>query len=405
MKTNKLFFLISLLFLSSISYGQLTLDVNGNTIFGNKDVISTGISITDLSTVNRPYPFKVIRSGDGNMVGVFRYNVTTDADIHRGRGIRINHNGAVFVGQPFDAMNHNLMNYPGLFTLSGYYHPYIFDLYTDMYTDAIRLQTKNSNNIFSETFKVNRLGEVYSTGVRLTSDISLKKEIETIPSPLEKIMQLRGVTYQDNLFTDQAKAILKETYEKAKEKNPEITSETFRQIQSEKSRKRMGVVAQEVEKVIPEVIRTREDGLKTVAYSELVGLLIEAVKEQQGMIDKLNREVASLKSSQEMKPLKTTAFSETITGIDHVLSGCILSQNTPNPFTEQTEISYFLSSGMKDAFICVFDLKGKTLMKLEALPGNKGVTIPGSQLQAGVYMYSLVVGGQIVDTKQMILTR
>jgi hypothetical protein len=49
----------------------------------------------------------------------------------------------------------------------------------------------------------------------------------------------------------------------------------------------IGVIAQEVEKVIPEVVTTRDNGYKAVKYEKIVALLIEAIKEQQSQIDEL----------------------------------------------------------------------------------------------------------------------
>jgi hypothetical protein len=81
------------------------------------------------------------------------------------------------------------------------------------------------------------------------SDIRVKKDIETIPDALDKVNKLRGVTYKR---TDEGS-----------------TDKTM-----------MGVIAQEVEEVIPEVVTTKEsDGHKAVAYGNMVGVLIEAVKE------------------------------------------------------------------------------------------------------------------------------
>ncbi len=53
----------------------------------------------------------------------------------------------------------------------------------------------------------------------------------------------------------------------------------------------LGLIAQEVEKVLPELIETGDDGLKRVNYSNMIGLLIEAIKEQQVRIEELERKV------------------------------------------------------------------------------------------------------------------
>ena len=57
----------------------------------------------------------------------------------------------------------------------------------------------------------------------------------------------------------------------------------------------VGVVAQEVEEVLPEVVTTRKDGYKAVKYEKIVALLIEGMKEQQAEIDLLKEEVKKLK--------------------------------------------------------------------------------------------------------------
>ena len=50
----------------------------------------------------------------------------------------------------------------------------------------------------------------------------------------------------------------------------------------------MGVIAQEIEEVLPEIVVTRENGYKAVRYEKIVPLLIETIKEQQKQINKLN---------------------------------------------------------------------------------------------------------------------
>ena len=91
------------------------------------------------------------------------------------------------------------------------------------------------------------------------SDERLKDNIEIIDNAVEKVFQLRGVTY-----------------------NRTDTEEPFRQT---------GVIAQEVEKVLPEAVITADDEMQTksVAYGNMVGLLIEAVKELKAEIEELKK--------------------------------------------------------------------------------------------------------------------
>jgi hypothetical protein len=57
----------------------------------------------------------------------------------------------------------------------------------------------------------------------------------------------------------------------------------------ENNKPSLGVIAQEVEKILPEVVETNEDGTKSVSYGNIVGLLIEAIKEQQIRIEELEK--------------------------------------------------------------------------------------------------------------------
>ena len=93
-----------------------------------------------------------------------------------------------------------------------------------------------------------------------SSDISLKDNIRPIESAIFKVQQIRGVTFDWN------------------EKSTELQQEKGHDV---------GLIAQEVEKVLPEVVQIREDGIKAIAYEKVVPLLVEAIKEQQTTIENL----------------------------------------------------------------------------------------------------------------------
>ena len=99
---------------------------------------------------------------------------------------------------------------------------------------------------------ISSIGTLSASEVTATSDERLKSDIKTIDNALEKVMNMRGVS-----FTKQAE-------------------------------KGIGVIAQEVEKIIPEVVHDGE--YKSVAYGNMVGVLIEAIKEQQKQIDELKKD-------------------------------------------------------------------------------------------------------------------
>lgn len=97
-----------------------------------------------------------------------------------------------------------------------------------------------------------------------SSDASLIEEVKVIVDALEKVSNLRGVTW---IWKDKARD----------------------------NGVQMGLVAQEVEKVIPEVVSSETDGKKSVAYTQLIGLLIESIKELTVENDTVKNEYADIK--------------------------------------------------------------------------------------------------------------
>ena len=88
------------------------------------------------------------------------------------------------------------------------------------------------------------------------------------------------------------------------------------------------------------------------------------------------------------------------------MQDCKLYQNQPNPFTETTVIWYELPQGTRGAGLQVFDMQGRKVMERE-LPQGIGTgqeEIKGNSLQPGMYTYSLVVSGKVMDSKKMVVT-
>jgi len=92
-----------------------------------------------------------------------------------------------------------------------------------------------------------------------SSDEQLKENISTIQNPIDKVNALRGVDFN----------------------------------WKENGKKQIGVIAQEVEKILPELVEMRPDGYKGVHYDNIIGLLIESIKEQQKQINELKEKIAA----------------------------------------------------------------------------------------------------------------
>lgn len=233
-----------------------------------------------------------------------------------------------------------------------------------------------TDNTYGLGFSKLRWTSVWAVnGVIQTSDARDKTNIRNLNYGLKEIMQLHTVRYN---------------WKDAVEEGDKL-----------------GIVAQEIQQVLPEVVRNwdysidEQTGKKTkvtsdklgVAYSDIIPVLINSIQEQQKEIEDLKRMVQQLTNSisgnQNATVSKTGSFM----------------QSTPNPFSNNTTISYNLDAGFKTAQIIVSDNAGRTI-KVITLTTNKGnVVFDGSKVPAGSYHYSLVADGKIIEAKTMIVSK
>ena len=101
-----------------------------------------------------------------------------------------------------------------------------------------------------------------------SSDERLKNNIKTIDRPIYKLKQLKGVEYEWNGLQSNYPSGSKDT----------------------------GIIAQDVQKVLPQIVKEKKGGYLGVRHDRLVGLLVESIKEQQTQIDELKKEVEELKN-------------------------------------------------------------------------------------------------------------
>ena len=81
----------------------------------------------------------------------------------------------------------------------------------------------------------------------------------------------------------------------------------------------------------------------------------------------------------------------------------ILDQNSPNPFAEQTTITYTIPESVHDAKIMFYTNNGTILKTIEVTERGAGsVVVYASNLSEGLYSYTLIADGKIIDTKKMI---
>jgi len=239
-------------------------------------------------------------------------------------------------------------------------------------------------------------GDIYVTGSYLPSDRKLKNNISSIKGSLEQLMKLKPSEYEYKT-TEYADMALPKG-------------------------KQMGLIADEVKAEFPGLVKEAVQPAKygkdrtevlrpevrynAVNYTGLIPVMIAAIQEQQQTIDAVKAENAELKSrlSAIEQSLNISSKQSTIAAV--TLSDARLETNTPNPFTQKTVINYFLPQKVNNAALTITDMNGKLMKTVTLTQAGKGqVVVEAGQLSAGTYKYALIVNGQLIDAKSMVLTR
>jgi len=222
-----------------------------------------------------------------------------------------------------------------------------------------------------------------TNGVIQTSDRRDKEKIKGLDYGLKALMRLRPVQY-------------------AWKNQPEMGTQ-------------MGLIAQEVQEVMTEVVydptkamvrneegslvkaNVSKDARLGINYGALTPVLIKAIQEQQKVIENQKAELQALKSQMAKVLKKLNLEGEGKTGK--------LFQNNPNPASRGTSIGYALNNGVNKATIKVYDWNGKPVKTYNlAQRGQGNLTIGANELKPGMYTYILLVDGKALDTKRMIIT-
>lgn len=205
------------------------------------------------------------------------------------------------------------------------------------------------------------------------SDERVKENIQNVSNSLDKLKSIRGVNYN---------------FKKPIEPHEKI----------HKVKMHAGFIAQELEAQFPEIVDTDTLGNKFVNYEGLIPYLVEAIKEQQQLIESLSEKMKESKDKTSNARLAEEESEEVLIAE--------LFQNKPNPFNQETTIPYILPESANNARLYIYNMQGNQLLSFSISDRGAGkLVLQGAQLSAGMYMYTLIVDGVEVDTKKMILTR
>lgn len=365
-------------------YGSLEIGKTG---------VSNGLSIYDSQTDTPPFKlYSENEFGYLNFEGIPAKGITIRNDGHIGLG-------------------YNRSIYPSMSSfLNIYIHPSnaesAFAAYANFnvdYGDVVKVYAQKDTDMAyvvrrgmpassQINFYARGDGEVYAKGSYLTaSDESFKENINSISQGLEIVKAMRGVTYTMTEDTVNEPAIA------SAENNTQ--AERVQTIEKERKRVKAGFIAQELEKVFPEAVYTLPDGKKAIAYTELIPVLTEAIKEQQLQIEAMQEQLETIQPNmnQPQKNLQNNfAMPEEC---------AVLYANTPNPFNRETKIAFYIPTTIQKATLHIFNLQGKQIRQFEiAERNNASILISGHEFEAGMYIYTLVVDGQEAGSHRMILT-
>jgi hypothetical protein len=235
-------------------------------------------------------------------------------------------------------------------------------------------------------------GNAWVQGSQLvTSDTTLKKEIINIETgSLEKIKQLDGIRYK---LKNPNELAIEDNSSNNSENDTNSTVEITPDLEEFYSRERIGLSAQQLKEIYPELVVESQEGYLGVDYDGLIPILIEALKEQ-------NKEIELLKNKVE-NGLKSAGNEDFILNENYT----ILKQNKPNPFNEETIIDFYIPSKISNATIFIYNLAGKQIKSINIVQREEGsININANEFAPGMYKYALVADNILIDSKTMILT-
>ena len=272
-------------------------------------------------------------------------------------------------------------------------------------TSRFKIQGSNGYcgiGTFSPNTRLHVNGSITYNGSLINgSDRRLKKNIAEFALGLDELRQLNPVTYQ---YNGEAEIETAETH--------------------------IGMIAQELQKVAPEMVteftyEKEENGRSlgtedflAIKESSIKYLLINSMKEladdndaKDERIEELETELASMKEAiaqiqAQLAGGKVDAKEAQDVSLGTTGTVAELAQNHPNPFNENTMINYFLPEGSTGAHMNIFSQDGKVLKTIKIDEAGQGqINLKANSLPAGSYMYQLVTDTGVVGTKTMVLAK
>lgn len=381
--SNKLLsavFALAIFLSSSVAFGQVKVNMDGDCIIGN----STDPDAANLKTQGTSELEFALDALAGNADFTMQLNGVSKAQFkYNGglQGIQINVDDA-------SSSNFAIPNTKNAIFISGVNQ-----------SVGIGTQTTGSSKLF-----VNG-NLTYNGSLTNASDRRLKQNVQNFQYGLNEVLQLRPKTYEYNGKADIPTGM-----------------------------SHVGLVAQDLQKVAPELVGSfehvsyKEQSIKSqeqelpleiektekflnIKESSIKYMLVNAIQDQQEIIETQNDMISELSEQLEALEGRINNYisNPTVTQTNVTLSESAVAElgvNRPNPFETMTSIPYTIPADAQNATMKFFNISGQ-LIKTVAIDhtGAGNLTVNAADMAAGTFTYTLTVDGQLVATKKMVLTK
>jgi len=249
-------------------------------------------------------------------------------------------------------------------------------------------------------FSITADGNIYSrNGIILLSEEGKKINIEDLSSTLSKIRAMKGISYSLSSENDFSLSL-----------NPNETAG------HNGTSRHFGLSVQEIETVCPEIVYTLNDSTKGIAYSELIAILVEGVKELDDSIASINDKYTALQErTTELQTMVETLLLSNMPQMKGAGIGSASGTSYDNRFpalqqrtvdNTTIEIIYRLNDDAQNASLHLYTLSGRQMwqqnLNTATLVGQ--VKLGNSAFEPGVYICTLVVNGLPVASEQITIS-